>query len=220
MMSLSLLCGCSIIECPDTYIIREFTEYIRQPDGITCGPACADMVLRFYGRSVPFGAIEDDVLTSAQYRGERIGFSTPGGVASGLRRNGVTCKVTRGSLRYLRRQVSMDRPCVALLRSGRDMWHWVVVVGYTREGFWLADPFTGRREWISSENMDSSWGFKRDMDGEMVASRCFWCGGTGKKFYLPCDVCLGGGLVDSYRSALRTAGIHSYTIVVPTATPR
>jgi hypothetical protein len=92
------------------------------------------MVLRFYGRSVPFGAIEDDVLTSAQYRGERIGFSTPGGVASGLRRNGVTCKVTRGSLRYLRRQVSMDRPCVALLRSGRDMWHWVVVVGYTREG--------------------------------------------------------------------------------------
>lgn len=178
------------------------------------------MVLRFHGIKIPFNQIEDEVLTSAQYRGDRLGFSTPNGIASGLRHNGVTCKVTRGSLGYLRRQTSMDRPVIALLRSGSDMWHWVVVTGYTREGFWLADPFTGLREWISNENMDSSWGFRRDMDGEMVTKKCFWCHGTGSRFFLPCDICLGVGTIDGYRSALRTAGIHSYTIVVPTMASR
>lgn len=219
-MFLALLCGCIIIECPEMHTIHRFSEYIKQPDGITCGPACVDMVLRFYGKKVSFRQIEDDVLTSAQYRGERLGFSTPNGVASGLRRNGVTCKVTRGSIDYLKRQISTDTPVIVLLRSGSDMWHWVVVMGYTREGFWFADPFTGRREWISNTNMDSSWCFKSDMDGDMVAKRCFWCHGSGIKFYLPCDICLGSGVIDNYKAALRTAGIHSYTIVVPTKASR
>lgn len=113
----------------------------------------------------------------------------------------------------------MDRPIITLLRSGSDMWHWVVVIGYSKDGFWIADPFSGKKEWMNNSNFESSWNFKTDMEGKRVARFCSWCGGTGKKFYLPCDICLGSGVIDTYRSALRTAGIHSYTIVIPTKMP-
>jgi len=32
---------------------------------------------------------------------------------------------------------------------------------------------------------------------------------------LPCDICLGNGYMDGYRSAILSAGIYSYTMIVP-----
>ena len=38
---------------------------------------------------------------------------------------------------------------------------------------------------------------------------------TKKKFFLPCYVCFGYGYIDPFKDGLRSAGIYSYTLVVP-----
>lgn len=188
---------------------------MKQPDGITCGPACDRMVLRYYGMDVNWDDLEKFVLFSAQYRGDRVGFSTPNGVASGLRKNNLRCRVTRGSISYLKRQVSGGKPVIVLLRSGTEMWHWVVVIGYNSENICFADPFSGTKEWVLTKHFESSWSFKSDMEGNSVGSVCPWCHGNKTKFFFPCDVCFGYGYLDPYKDGLRSAGIYSYTLVIP-----
>ena len=53
------------------------------------------------------------------------------------------------------------------------------------------------------------------MEGGFVGKFCPWCHGTKKKFFLPCDVCFGYGYIDPFKDGLRSAGIYSYTLVVP-----
>lgn len=208
--------GCAIIEQPKNHIIADFTHYSKQPDGITCGPACVDMVLRYFDILVPFSSIELNVLTTATFRGNTIGFSTPKGVAYGLCQNGVSCKITRGNVYYLKSLVCSGIPPIVLLRSDSDMWHWVVVIGYDREFIIIADPFTGKMEKIKISAFESSWAFSGNMDGGKVGKICPWCGGSGVKFYLLCDLCFGYGRIDPYNYAIKSAGINSYTIIVPT----
>jgi predicted double-glycine peptidase len=215
LIVLLLIGGCSIVEYPKSHQLKNFSYFMKQPDGITCGPACDKMVLRYYGIDVNWSELERSVLVSGQYRGDRIGFSTPNGVASGLNKNGCKCYVTRGSISYLKKQISNGKPVIALLRSGSEMWHWVVVIGYDSENFCFADPDSGNKEWISLKNFESSWSFKTDMEGGFVGKVCPWCHGTKKKFFLPCDVCFGYGYIDPFKDGLRSAGIYSYTLVVP-----
>jgi ABC-type bacteriocin/lantibiotic exporter with double-glycine peptidase domain len=173
------------------------------------------MVLKYYGINVNWNDLEDMVLVSAQYRGERVGFSTPQGVASGLRKNGLRCNIKRGSINSLKYHISGGNPAIVLLRTGTQMWHWVVVIGYDTESICLADPYTGTREWLNKKVFESSWGFESDMDGESVGTLCSWCNGKKKKFFFTCDLCFGKGYIDPYKDALRSAGVYSYTYVLP-----
>ena len=217
---LLLLCGCSDTGPHGIIELRGF-EVTRQPDDYTCGPACAQMVLRYYGLPAGWGEVESAVMVSARVGGARMAFSTPSGVRSGIQRLGVPCSVRRGTMSGLRSEVAAGKPVAALVRSAHDLWHWVVVVGFRDGWVTYADPSTGRIEGSSEEAFEGSWSFRTDMEGVPAASRCWWCGGSGRMLWvLPCDACLGSGSTDAVRTALRSAGIHSYTMVAPNSPPR
>jgi len=208
-------CGCIVKEYPVSYQLKNFVYFEKQPDDITCGPTCASMVLNYYGKSVKCSDVENYVLHKTNLMGKRIGFSLPHGIANGLDHFGVKSKVSRSNLFHIKWNVSNDRPVIVLLRSETDLWHYVIVIGYTKEDILIADPDSGQKEWMLTKNFLSSWKFTTDMRGDHVGSLCWLCKGSGKFLLLPCDVCLGNGYIDTYRTAIRTAGIYSNTMIVP-----
>lgn len=220
IIAILLLSGCSDAPPQEIIGLRGF-EVTRQPDDYTCGPACAQMVLRRYGLPAGWGDVESSVMVSARVGGARMGFSTPSGLRSGLQRLGVPCSVRRGTMSSLRSEVARGKPVPVLVRSAHDLWHWVVAVGFGDGTVRYADPSTGRVEESASAAFEGAWSFRTDLDGSPAASTCSWCGGSGRMLrVLPCDACLGSGTTDAVRTALRSAGIHSYTMVAPHSPPR
>lgn len=171
------------------------------------------MVLSHYGFDV--AELDGDVMSSLSYRGKLLGLSMPSGVCRGLSRNGVPSFVTRANLGYLKRQVSSGKPVIVLVRSGTDLWHYVVVIGYTPGSICYADPYDGEVGWMENRHFEGSWRFRSDMDGMVVGDICPLCGGSGRFAFMMCDLCLGSGNIDPYKMAVNAAGVHSNTLIVP-----
>lgn len=218
---LLLASGCGQPEPPGIIRLPGFGGVVRQPDDSTCGPACASTVLGYYGLDATWGEVESSVMVSATVAGSRVGFSTPSGLRSGLARLGVPCSVRRGSMLSLRAEVASGKPVPVLVRSAPDLWHWVVVVGFDPGWVLYADPFTGAVERSTEAAFEGAWSFSSDMEGDAAARPCRWCGGSGRLLAVfPCDACLGFGISDPLRTALRSAGVYSYTMVAPRSAPR
>jgi hypothetical protein len=210
-----LLSGCGLKEYPNSHQLKDFLKFEKQPDDITCGPTCASMVVSYYGKNVNCSDLESYVLSKATLAGRRFGFSLPAGISKGLRHYDVKNRILRGNINELKWHVSNNKPTIVLLRSANDLWHYVVVIGYTQNDICIADPDNGKKEWMLKDVFLRSWSFKSDMEGNPVGNLCWLCKGSGSFLYLPCDVCLGSGYMDGYRSAILSAGIYSYTMIVP-----
>lgn len=208
-------CGCIVNEYPNSYQLKNFSKLEKQHDDITCGPTCASMVLNYYGKSVTCMDIEDHILHKTNVGGKTIGFSLPSGISYGLNYYGIKNRVKRSNLDFIKLYVSKNRPVIVLLRSDTDLWHYVVVIGYTTEDILIADPNSGQKEWILNKNFIGSWKFATDMNGNPVGKKCWLCLGTGTFMLLPCDMCFGNGYIDTYRTVIRNAGIYSNTMIVP-----
>lgn len=204
-----------IKEYPSTYQLKDFTKLQKQPDEFTCGPSCASMVLSFYGTDKSCEELQPFVLSKTIIAGNKIGFSLPKSVSKGLSHFGIKNKVLRGNISELKYSISNNKPVITLLRSATDLWHYVVVIGYTQNDICIADPHDGMKQWILLENFENSWAFKKDMDGEPVGTLCWLCKGYKYFLYFPCDMCFGTGYIDTYRTAIRSAGIYSNTMIVP-----
>lgn len=139
---------------------------LEQPDGITCGPTSATMVLQYYRKQVDL----DDVRKATKtdwfvYKGSRIGMTVPEYLASGLQQLGVSAKKRVGNLNNIKSLVSQDRPVIVLVRSDRTRWHYVVVIGYNDHEIIIADPGWGRRRVLPTNQFLGAWAFETDMDG-------------------------------------------------------
>jgi len=175
---------------PESYEI-EGVKYLRQPDGITCGPTSATMVLQRYGKDVTLTEVKEKTKTQwFQYEGKSIGMTSPEYIPIALGHFGVSARYRRGYVGRLKHYVSQDRPCIVLLRSGEYTWHYVVVVGYDEKYIYVADPGTGRREKMKVLHFEASWKFEANMRGELLES-------------------------DWLNSVLRAAEVYPYTMIVP-----
>lgn len=175
---------------PPSHEIEGF-KYLVQPDGITCGPTSATMLLNRYGRNVTVQQVKHKTKTQwFTHEGKAIGMTSPEYIPIALNHFGVPAKMRRGYLNRLKHYVSQDRPCIVLLRSGNQYWHYVVVIGYDQNSVLVADPGSGHREQINNEAFVGSWSFNTDMRGNETKNEL---------------------LVE----ALRMAEVHPYTMIVP-----
>lgn len=132
---------------------RSKSEFIliRQFDA-TCGTTSAEMVLHYYGQDVG----QQEIWDSGGVYVIEVG-SFPSEIRQALNRLGVPAHwYHKASLEHLRHWVRQDRPPIVLLRFG-EVLHYVVVVGYNRQGdFLLADPNYVFR-WMSAADMRLGW---------------------------------------------------------------
>lgn len=207
---------------PDSHEIVG-VEYVAQPDEITCGPTSALMLLRLYGKQPTLNEVQAQTKTKwLEYKGAPIGMTSPEYISVALRHFGVRARMRSTRLDGLKEYVSQNRPCIALLRSSRTTWHYVLVTGYDPSTVIIADPAGGVREEMPVANFLGAWEFKTDMDGVPVTMPCSVCGGSGH--LLPpelgpvsiCDICSGSGRQpDLIASFLRTADVNPNTLIVP-----
>ena len=177
-------------EHPPAYEVAGFV-FLKQPDDITCGPTSAAMLLNRYGRKVSVKEVEAATKTKwFRWKGEDVGMTAPDYVAHVVASLGVPCRLVCCDVEMLKRYVSLDRPCVVLLRSGQKTWHYVVVIGYDEGHVFIADPGDGARETLSLDTFRRAWGFTGDMDGNNLET-------------------------DVYVESLRLADIRPDTLVVP-----
>ena len=166
---------------PDNYLI-EWSEFLQQPDGITCGPTSATMVLRQYGFKVEIEEVAKQTKTEwFKYRDESVGMTSPECIPDAMKHFGLPSRLQQANFNQLKYYVSRDRPCIVLLRSGESLWHYVVVFGYDEDSVFLADPgffgiSHGPRQMTHGLNeMDTeiflrAWSFHGDMQGNSMAN--------------------------------------------------
>jgi hypothetical protein len=205
---------------PETYEIKDFPIY-QQPDHVTCGPTSVRMVLKRYGYDVDMKEIRKVAKTDFYVKGEvQIGGTAPEYEQVALRDLGVPCQLKSSNIEELKHEVSQNKPVIVCVRSGKRLWHWIVVIGYTKDKIITADP-CGERIELPTTQFDNAWSFVSDLDGEDLSEKCKLCGGTGywSKHLGPlgkCDLCGGSGkMPDWYWLLMDWGELRGHIAIVP-----
>ena len=171
----------------------EWDCYLKQPDGITCGPTSCAMVINWYGKEATVQSCKAQARSKwFEYNGAEVGMTLPDYITFCLRSHGIPAKLESGNIHKLKYYVSEKRPPIVLLRSGDRYWHYVVVTGYGENKIVIADPGGGRREEMDEKIFLGSWDFSCDMQGKEVAG------------------------FDLFRYIVeRVAGVSGHTMIVP-----
>lgn len=204
---------------PSTHRLDNFEKYIiAQPDGITCGPTSATMLLRYYSKDVTLDEVKKESLTEwiKFPDGTNFGMTAPDALRVALHKFGVKSRVRRGHVGQLKQFISEGKPVIVLVRSSKTTWHYCVAYGYDETTIRLADPGSGIIRCMPISTFINCWKFTHDMHGDICSLECPACGGSGKYVnILQCDVCSGKGTIDPLVLALRAVDIHSYMMIVP-----
>jgi len=213
---------------PDRFQIEDF-QIIEQPDGISCGPTSAQMVLRHYGHEHSLDEVRKIAQTDWYVQGDhKIGGTTIEFVRRAMNYFGVPSQLLKGNMEKLRAYVSQGLPVIVLVRSGvENSWHYVVVTGYTPETIIVADPGTGHRGEYPNGQFERAWKFTNALwSGQSAMKKCSICSGDGTliDWFGPfgyCDNCAGTGLVKDWWWLLMDLSEQSnYLMVVPKSAPQ
>lgn len=150
----------------ENHFISNFSAFKMQKDDISCGPSCASMVLDYYGKFHLYEEIRQEMKTEwFSFNGVKYGLTVPNYMSSTLVKHDVLCNTMRGNLKVLENYVSRNKPVICLVRSGRYTWHYVVVIGYSKNNVYIANPASGLLECINKKIFYESWSFYGDLSG-------------------------------------------------------
>ena len=150
----------------ENHFISNFSAFKMQKDDISCGPSCASMVLDYYGKFHLYEEIRQEMKTEwFSFNGVKYGLTVPNYMSSTLVKHDVACNTMRGNLKVLENYVSRNKPVICLVRSGRYTWHYVVVIGYSKNNVYIANPASGLLECINKKIFYESWSFYGDLSG-------------------------------------------------------
>lgn len=198
-------------------------EVIAQPDRITCGPTSVTMVLRRYGKNVTLDEVRKHTKTDwITIKGQKVGLTSPDFIVIAMKEFGVPVTLKSncnlGDIRYF---VSNNRPPIIIVRTAKYLSHYVVVIGYNKNSFILADP-CGERWEIKNEVLNSCWGFMTDTNGEAVSGSCPLCFGTGNILGVNlspltfCELCNGTGKMIDLTALIHIwADVYPNTMIIP-----
>lgn len=210
---------------PKKYEVQNFPLY-EQPDGITCGPTSLKMLLKHYGKEHSVNEIKKKCKTELLViQGKKIGGTAPDQIEKALDHFGVPSDLVHADMHKLKKYVSEGRPCVALVRTGKVLWHWVVIIGYDEGNIIMADPGDGKREVVKAKIFDNAWKFTHDLRGRDMSTKCPICNGTGMLTtwlgpFGTCDVCGGDGkTIDIFSAIVGLGEARGYTLIVPKEKP-
>ena len=135
-----------------------FNIKIIQPDHITCGPTCVQMLVHHYGNNdITLQEIKQHTKTVwFSYQGTEFGMTSPNYISVALNKFGISNRIRRGNLDILKHYVSLDSPCITLVRSNEYTWHYVIVTGFTETQIHVYDP-NGTSYTLTKERFLSSW---------------------------------------------------------------
>jgi hypothetical protein len=204
---------------------------IVQPDGISCGPVCCAMLLKYYGKSAGTGPLKTAAGTRF-YQGPnatgqqiKVGLTLPSGIKNAIASYGVFPVEQQGTIDDVERLINSQKPPILLVRSGSEFWHYVIAIGHRynnrsgRREIKLADPADSQPYWIEEGKLDAAWTFSHDLKGNSMQGRkCRHCGGSGSLAVGPvktkCVLCNGDGReTDYYRKIVESAGASGHTMV-------
>lgn len=126
------------------------------------------MVLNNYGKNVQINDVKRISKTVwFQYNKSDVGMTTPDYLVLALNHFGVKSKMTQGNIHLLKYQVSHNKPCIVLVRSSHQTWHYFVVIGYDPEYFYIADPGDGNIEKMPKDVFLKCWNWTHDTNCEL-----------------------------------------------------
>jgi len=155
---------------PESYLTTNFPT-LEQPDGITCGPTSATMLLNYYGFKTTLSEVKKVTKTHwFTYQSEAIGLTIPTYLDAALDAHGLHAKIETGTIRKLKWYVSKNQLPIVLVRSGQKTWHYIVVVGYDKGNIIIANPGSGTIYPISTKDFNAAWSFTGDLNGEHLGT--------------------------------------------------
>ncbi len=174
-------------------------ELFSQPDGISCGPTSAAMVLRYFGIVAGIGPLKTKAGTRFYEDGRiSVGLTQPANLRDAITSYGLDAHWYKGaSTNDLVTYINQGRPPIVLLRSGSKTWHYVALVGHRNNGreFYVADPGGGVLWWMTAANLQQAWQYSGDLAGNYIPDdKCGNCHGSGN-VWTECPTCRGSGWV-------------------------
>ncbi len=144
---------------------------VRQADGDSCGPACLESVLRYFGD----GATQAELKLEA---GTDEDGTPPDAMARVLRGRGLAADVRQGmTVEGLGRELDAGRPVIVDLQAWGDPreypelrhGHWAVAVGRSDNRVWFMDPALDRDgwAWLAEDELEARWR-DREASGEVT----------------------------------------------------
>lgn len=206
----------------ESYEIQPFS-IITQPDSISCGPVSATMVLQKYGKNVTLEEVRKITKTDwITIRGQKIGTTLPDFLMKSMNNFGVqVTKKSNCTLNDLKYYISQNRPPIIIVRTKKFTSHYVVVIGYNKDNFILANP-NGEKEEIKNDILYSAWSFTTDKEGNPVIGTCPLCFGTGNILGINlnpltfCELCNGTGkMLDITALVHIWADVYPNTMIIP-----
>ncbi|RMF86655.1 MAG: hypothetical protein D6736_14605 [Nitrospinota bacterium] len=156
LLFLFLLAACAsprveMVPYPAAHLIRDVPFFPQETD--QCGPAALAGVLQYWGLQ-----ISPQEIASAIYSPSARGTLTLD-MALYARRQGLQVRQYQGSLSDLTRRIDQGYPLIVLVDNGfwlYPRYHFLVVVGYTKDGF-IVNSGQERLRWLSRERFYRSW---------------------------------------------------------------
>lgn len=154
------------------------------------------MVLQHYGKIVTIDEVKAHTKTVwFTYHTQDIGMTSPDYLPVAMTKFGVPAQIKYGNIDTLKHYVAKNRPCIALVRSGNKLWHYIVIRGFTESKVLVADPGGGELYDMDIEKFEGCWSWRTNMDGT------------------PCE---SGYLA----TLLKTAEVYPYTYICPDYPPK
>jgi hypothetical protein len=142
-----------LIDFPEA---RQFHDY-------DCGVAAMWTVMSYYGLDVR----EDEIMKLAE-PDEEDG-TNPSGLVKAGKEHGLEGVEKKATVEWLREMLDRGVPVLMLVQawpedaddhdwSGWDNGHWVVAIGYDRDGrIYFMDPASPVRTWLDEDELDERW---------------------------------------------------------------
>lgn len=150
----------------ESHDIENFV-FLKQPNEITCGPTCGAMVLQYYGKDVSIHKVSIKSQTHwFDFLSIPYGMTFPNMLHSALNDLGLSCSlVKQGTLQDIEYYVSENRPPIVLLRNREYEWHYMVVIGYDKDNFKLAEPNWKGCRVVNKNKFLNAWKFNSNLKG-------------------------------------------------------
>jgi len=206
-------------------LIEDFPLH-EQPDNVTCGPTSAKMLLERYGIIISLDDLRKVALTD-WYKGKinnkeiHIGGTLPDVLKNTLNHFGLPASYVIGNLNKLKYYIDQKRPPILLVRSGKQMWHYMIAIGYSETEIIFADPSGGFIRYCKNKTIENAWNFTSDLHAQDMRDYCYLCDGKGRLSWLlgpagKCDFCGGTGKsTDYWKDLYLLAGYPPLMMIIP-----
>lgn len=130
------------------------------------------MILQTYGKNINIDQIKQTAGTVwFQYQGQEVGMTTPDYLELALNEY-LPSKLQPGTIDLLKYEISNNKPCIVLVRSGQLTWHYFVVIGYDVNSFQIINPSDGELKIIAKDIFLNCWSWKTDTCGRTCPQSC------------------------------------------------